>query len=75
MTAQSTEDVSIWITTGTPTTDTVTSATKAAPSVVSLTAAAEATLRATSPTFTRQSQTTLTVSGVPVIRQEPPSLL
>lgn len=36
MTAQSTEDVSIWITTGDPTTGTVTGATKAYPSVVSL---------------------------------------
>ena len=42
MTAQSTEDVSIWITTGTPTKDTVASATKAAPSVVTVSAAAEA---------------------------------
>lgn len=42
MTAQSTEEVSIWITTGTPSTDTVQSATKAAPSVVSVQAATEA---------------------------------
>lgn len=41
MTAQSTEDVSIWITTGTPSTDTVTSATKAAPSRVTLSAATQ----------------------------------
>ena len=37
MTAQSTEDVSIWITTGDPTTDTIQGATKAAPPTVTLT--------------------------------------
>ena len=37
MTAQSTEDVSIWITTGSPTELTVSSATKAAPAVVTVT--------------------------------------
>lgn len=41
MTAQSTEDVSIWITTGDPSKDTVASATKAAPSVVTVSAATE----------------------------------
>ena len=41
MTAQSTEDVSIWITTGTPTKDTVSSATKAAPSNVTVGSASE----------------------------------
>jgi hypothetical protein len=41
MTAQSTEDVSIWITTGDPSKDTVTSATKASPSVVTVQAATE----------------------------------
>lgn len=42
MSAQSTEDVSIWITTGSPSTDVVSSATQAAPSVVTVAAANEA---------------------------------